>query len=127
MGASPARACVRLALDHHYATAIADQLRKRRHDVVAAVEQRWETAEDEALLAICAEVGRALVTNNVGDFAVIARRWAAEGRSHAGLIFTSDASMPRHRGSIGLYVDVLGDLLRNHRADDAFTDQLHWL
>lgn len=127
MGASPARPGVRLALDHHYATTIAIQLRKRRHDVVAAVEREWETAEDEALLTFCAEEGRCLVTNNVGDFAVIARRWAGEGRSHAGMIFTSDASMPRHRRSIGLYVDVLGDLLRAHRADDAFIDQLHWL
>jgi hypothetical protein len=118
---------VKLALDHHYATAIAVQLRELGHDVVAAVEEGWEAEGDEALLVICEEQGRALVTNNVGDFTVIARRWAVQSRRHAGLVFTSDASMPRGRGTIGRYVDALDVLVRLHPKDGSFVDRSHWL
>ncbi len=127
MGASAARAGVRLVLDHHYATAIAIRLRDGGHDVVAAIEQGWETESDESLLVICDEEMRVLVTNNVGDLTVIVRRWAVEGRQHAGLVFTSDASMPRGRSTIGRDVEALDALLRSHPMDDAFTDRIHWL
>jgi len=118
---------VRLALDHHYSGQIAIQLRKRRADVVAAVERGWEQEEDEALLVLCTDEGRALLTNNVADFTVIARRWALQGRHHSGLIFTSDASLPRSRQTIGAYVAALQALLKANPGDDAFADRVHWL
>jgi nucleoside-diphosphate-sugar epimerase len=118
---------MRLALDHHYSTHIAIRLRERGHDVVAAVERGWEAEDDEALLALCETDGRALVTNNVADFMVIARRWATQGRCHAGLVFTSDASMPRSRDTIGRYVEALDALLEAHPAENSFVDRVHWL
>jgi hypothetical protein len=118
---------VRLALDHHYATQIAIVLRDRGHDAVAAIEKGWETEEDEALLGLCEKEERALLTNNVGDFVVIARRWATQGRRHAGLIFTSDASMPRGRDTIGRYVMALDALLIANSSGMAFMDGVHWL
>jgi hypothetical protein len=127
MGAPAAGAGVKLALDHHYSNQIAVQLRKRRCDAVAAIEQGWEQEDDEPLLGLCLTEGRALLTNNVADFTVIARRWALEGRPHAGLIFTSDASMPRGRNTIGVYVDALQALMRANQGDEAFLDRIHWL
>lgn len=118
---------MRLALDHHYSPVIADRLRERRHDVVAVVERGWEREDDESLLTMCGDEVRALLTNNVGDFATIARHWAAEGRSHAGLIFTSDAGMPRSRDTIGRYVTALDEVLVAHPADDALRGRVHWL
>jgi hypothetical protein len=118
---------VRLALDHHYSTSIGSQLRVRGHDVVALIERAWEAEDDEPLLELCNHEVRALVTNNVGDFTVIARRWAVEGRSHSGLVFTSDVSMPRGRDTIGRYVETLDALLSANPEDDAFVDRVHWL
>ncbi len=118
---------MKLALDHHYSTKIASQLRENGFDVVAIVERGWETEADEVLLTLCHDERRALLTNNVRDFVVIARRWAAEGRAHSGLIFTSDASLPRSRLTIGRYVEVLEQLLHSLPGEDAFIDHVHWL
>jgi hypothetical protein len=118
---------VNLALDHHYSRLIAEQLRESGHDVVAAVEHGWEAEDDESLLTLCGSEQRALLTNNVSDFTVIARSWAGQGRSHAGLAFTSDASLPRARGTIGKYVRLLDDLLAENPAPTAFVDRIHWL
>lgn len=118
---------MRLALDHHYSPLISVELREDGHDVVAAVEQGWEAEADEPLLAICHDEHRALMTNNVADFTAIARQWAAEGRRHSGLLFTSDASVPRNRDGIGRYVTVLDALLRANPSLDAFAERVHWL
>lgn len=118
---------MRLTLDNHYSTSIAAQLRERAHDAVAVIERGWETEDDEALLALCDQEKRALVTNNVADFTVIARRWAAEGRGHSGLIFTSYVSLPRSRQTIGRFVTALDALLHANPEDHDFADRVHWL
>lgn len=118
---------MRLALDHHYPTAIAEQLRLLDHDVVAAIERDWHREPDEALLTLCVAERRALLTNNVGDFVNIARRWAVRGQEHFGLVLTSDAGLPRTRATIGRYVKLLDALLREHPRSDEFTDHVRWL
>lgn len=118
---------MRLALDNHYSPVIAMQLRGAGHDVVAAVERGWEREDDERTLVICAEEARALMTNDVADFTAICRRWAADGRAHSGLIFTSDASMPRGRATIGRFVDAIDALFGFHPGEDALKDRGHWL
>lgn len=127
MGQSAACSRVKLALDHHYSTAIATELRGRGHDVIGVAERGWDSEDDASLLSLCLEELRALLTNNVSDFTTIARRWALEGRGHAGLIFTSDSSMPRTRAVIGLFVKALDELLEAHSDDGAFNDRVHWL
>jgi len=118
---------VKLALDHHFPKVIAQQLRGRGHDAIAIAERGWESEDDESLLAACHHEGRAMMTNNVADFVVIARQWALQGRQHAGLIFTSDQSMPRSRHSTGQFIQALDQLLRSHTAEVAFADRVHWL
>lgn len=127
MGAPTARPRLRLALDHHYSPKIAQRLRDKEHDVLAVIELGWELEQDEALLALCREEKRALLTNNVADFVVIARRWMAQGESHAGIVFTSDVSMPRSRKTIGRYVEALDRLMRERAGDEALLDQIWWL
>jgi len=106
---------------------IASRLRERGHDAIAVLERGWEAEEDERLLELCDREQRALLTNNVADFTVVARRWAAEGRRHSGLIFTSDRSMPRGRDTIGRFVEALDALLRSHPGSNALDDRIHWL
>jgi hypothetical protein len=118
---------LKVALDNHYSRTIAVRLREAGHDVVAAIERGWEREDDEGILAICSEEARTLMTNDVADFTVIYRRWAADGRTHSGLIFTSDASMPRGRSTIGRFVETLDALLRLHPGEDAFNGRVHWL
>ena len=127
MGASAAGAAVKLALDNHYSPVIARKLRQAGHDVLAIVERGWERESDHALLELCAQEHRALLTNNVADFVAISRTWTTEGRRHGGLVFTSDASMPRGRNTIGRYVAALAQVLAERRADDALCGQVHWL
>jgi hypothetical protein len=127
MGAPAAGHSVKLMLDHHYPLAIAQQLRLRGRDVSAAVEREWNREPDEVLLTMCAGEQRTLLTNNVGDFMAIARNWAVSGQHQAGLIFTSDASLPRTHAAIGRYVQLLEGLLHEHPDQDEFVDRIHWL
>lgn len=118
---------MKLAADHHYPTAIVEQLRTMGHDAVAAVERGWHREPDEALLTVCVAEQRTLLTNNVGDFMAVARSWAVCGQQHAGLVFTSDVSLPRTHALIGKYVKLLDALLRDHPRSDEFIDRIHWL
>ena len=116
---------MRLALDNHYSPKIAKGLRERGFDVVEAGEVGSRTENDEPLLVLCSSEQRCLLTNNVGDFAVIHRAWQTEGRTHAGLIFTSDHGWPRNSANIGRYVDALDELMTAHPA--GLADRIHWL
>jgi len=118
---------VRLALDHHYSPLIAVGLRDRGHDVLAVSELGWQFEDDEPLLVRCSAEELALVTNNVVDFALIAQRWADEGRVHAGLIFTSDARWPRRRDMIGRFVDALDALLTGNAGAMSIAGRIHSL
>lgn len=102
-------------------------LRERGHDTIACRERGWHTASDEDLLLLSTGEDRALVTNDVSDFMAIHRAWSAIGRSHAGVVFTSDARMPRTRAAIGLYVDTLERLMHANAHPAPLRDQIVWL
>lgn len=77
---------MRIFLDAHISgQRVASALRAHGHDVRAADEEReLDGATDEDLLALAAAENRVMVTFDVKDFPVIARRWAEAGRQHAG-------------------------------------------
>jgi hypothetical protein len=78
---------MRLFLDAHVSTRrIATPLRKEGHDVRAVAEERdLDGLGDEQLLELAAGETRTMITFDVKDFTVIARRWAEAGKRHAGL------------------------------------------
>ena len=67
------------------------------------------------------------MTNNVRDFAQLAGAWAAEGRVHNGLAFTSDRSLPRARNTIGMFVNALKALLDAEPSAGGLQNQVRWL
>jgi predicted nuclease of predicted toxin-antitoxin system len=118
---------VKLLIDEHYANEIAGQLRAAGHDAATVSERRLTGIDDEPLLALAASEDRALLTNNARDFIPLVARWTVAGQSHAGLLLTSDASLPRDEHSIGLHVECLRSLMEANAGDRALADQLRWL
>lgn len=127
MGAFAAGAGVKLLLDEHYANEIATQLRAAGHDAVTVSELRITGIDDESLLELASSEDRALLTNNARDFLPIAGRWALSGKEHCGLLLTSDGSMPRHKGTIGLYVRALQTAMEVNPSPRALANQVRWL
>ena len=119
---------MRLLLDEHYTPEFARQLRKQGHDLVALVERADLVGlGDEELLRRMAQERRAIMTNNVKDFVLLAGRMAVVNDHHHGLLFTSDRSMPRRSDAIGRFVDLLERFLQRHEGDDSYRNQVQWL
>lgn len=105
---------MKLLLDEHYSPRIAAELRERGHDVQSVKERDdLRGATDRQLWERAAAEGRAIVTENVADFMTLAREASAAGDSFAGLVFTSSRSLPRSRATIGVYVELLDELVRS--------------
>lgn len=79
---------MKLLIDEMFPPVVAELLRERGHDVVAVLE-RPDLAglSDADLLGHAAREGRAVVTENVRDFALLDRRYRQEGREHEGLVY----------------------------------------
>jgi hypothetical protein len=101
-----------LLLDEMLSDDIADQLRKRGHDVLAVVADTGLVGlADEPILARAAAMDRALVTANIKDFIPLDAEYQASGRQHAGLIFISTKTFPQNRSFTGAVVDEVAALL----------------
>lgn len=113
MAARPATArLVKLLLDEMHAASAAVALRERNLDVVAVIEiDGLRGTADPDLLVWAASEGRAIVTENVRDFAPLAQQWAQARRDHAGLIFTNPRRFARStQASPGNLIEALGAL-----------------
>lgn len=100
---------MKLLLDEMHAPNIARALADDGEDVVAvAAEASLRGSPDANLLDHATTSGRALVTENIVDFAKLSELWATEGRSHAGLIFTNPKRF--NRASVAYPGDVIAAL-----------------
>ena len=119
---------MRLLLDEHFSPGVAAELRRRRHDVVAARSDRnLHGLADAQLLAWATAQRRALVTENVADFAELHRSAVVSGDRHFGIVFTSARRFPRAERAIGRLVAALDALCDANPADDALLNQTWWL
>ena len=119
---------MRLLLDEHFSPQVAVQLRLKGHDVVAArAAPELHGLADDALLAHATAQRRALVTENVADFAELHGAAIVTGRRHYGLIFTSPRRFPRTTGAMGRLVRSLDTLMSAHPAEDSLLNQVEWL
>ncbi len=111
---------MRLLLDEHFSPTVAAQLRRRRHDVIAArADANLHGLTDAALLAHATAERRALVTENVADFVELHRAAVVSGHRHYGIVFTSGRRYPRTTRAIGRLVRALDAFLDENRAEDA--------
>jgi predicted nuclease of predicted toxin-antitoxin system len=91
---------MKLLLDEHQSPKVAAQLAKAGFDVVAASSQaHTRNITDEELLAVATADNRVIVTENIADFAPLAAHWAADGRTHPGIILTHPDKFNRSRAS----------------------------
>jgi hypothetical protein len=94
----------RLLLDEMYLPALAEELRRRGHDVRAvAADPELRALSDDELFRMCSDDGpaglrgRRIVTENVKDFRLLVRRADDVGASTGGLLFTGSRRFPRSR------------------------------
>jgi hypothetical protein len=103
---------VRLLLDEMFSPEIAAALVKRGHDVVTvAADPGLAGLPDEQVLEWATDQGRCVVTENVKDFEVLRRLAAAQGRTHAGLLYSGPRRFPRDRRFVGALVVALDEML----------------
>jgi hypothetical protein len=119
---------VKLVLDEHYAPRVAEQLRQRGYDVIAAAENvELRELPDEQLLYWAREERRVLVTENVGDFMPLHHASLSRGEVHAGMLFTSPRRFPRRMAAVGLLITALAGFI-DERPDVAVLEgQIAWL
>lgn len=103
---------MRLLLDEMHAASAAVALRDRGVDAVAVTEvEGLRGTADADLMVWAAGEGRAIVTENVRDFAPLAQQWAQARRDHAGLILTNPRRFARAtRAYPGILIDALAAL-----------------
>jgi hypothetical protein len=112
-----------------YAPAIAEQLRRRGHDVIAAVAQ-LEMADllDPDLFASAQGQGRVIVTENIDDFLVLDAQYREQGQEHMGLILTNNHRFPRGvPATTGQLVRALDAWLQEHPGDEPAISMIWWL
>ncbi|WP_428120368.1 DUF5615 family PIN-like protein [Candidatus Poriferisodalis sp.] len=119
---------MRLLLDEMHAPAVAAELRLLGHDVVA-VKARSELAglPDAELFIAATTDGRAMVTENVKDFAALHKSKIAAGQGHPGVIFTSSRRFPRGAGDhVPELVDALAKFLTEHAVAFEESESFVW-
>jgi Domain of unknown function (DUF5615) len=114
---------LKLLLDEQISAAVAEQLRRRGHDVVAVTEIELHGSDDETVLARAIDDGRALVTNNIRDFRLIHARHLTQDVAHHGIVFVPSSAYTLRRTGIGALVKALDELLVALPKDDALRDQ----
>ena len=87
-------AMLKLYLNENLSWRIAKSLREYGYDVISSHEAEMDQADDPTQFAFAVKQGRAVVTNNFHDFVALDEAYAAQGKSHYGIIFTIKYSLP---------------------------------
>ena len=109
------RLFIALYTDEDITGELALALRERGFDSQSAAEAGMLNADDESQLIYATSRGMVLLTSNAPHFAVIAKRFAEDGRSHAGIILSSEQFGRRHFGEM---LRLVLSLLNALTADD---------
>ncbi len=119
---------MRLLLDEMWSPVIAEQLRRRGHDVVASVERDdLRGLSDEEVLRAAVVDRRVVVTRDVGDFSQLIVRWRAEDRDHWGVILVSPRRFSASIAGVGPLVRALHAILRAYPGEKDIVNARLWL
>ena len=111
---------MRLVLNEMWSPAIAEQLRARGFDVVAACEPAWasryRSVEDDVVFARAQRDERTVVTDNIEDFQPLHTHLEARNETHWGVVYALRPWFDRSRSEevVGRMVRALEALLRDH-------------
>jgi predicted nuclease of predicted toxin-antitoxin system len=118
---------VRLIFDAHIPLAVAEGLTRAGAEAItmpASREGRLRTAKELDIRAEAKTDGRMLVTFDLRTIPRLIRVWAAEGRSHAGVILVDDKTI--RPNDIGGLIRALLDVV-NRYGNDAWTNRVIYL
>ncbi len=120
---------MRLLLDEMISPRVARELGAAGHDVQAIKGDRPDLASrgDREIVRQMTGERRAIVTNDIADFQDIHDRTLARGEEHYGMVFTSDATMPRSKEAVGQWVRTLARLLVTHSDERALCNRIRHL
>lgn len=112
-----------------WSPALAEQLRRRGHDAVSVLERPHLVDRDDTVIFEAAqEEGRAVFTDNIGDFVGLATDRLKAGGEFDGLVLTSNATYPRgHPGTLGRATRALDEYLKAHPGERDCLNQFDWL
>jgi predicted nuclease of predicted toxin-antitoxin system len=118
---------VKLLVDAMYPPVVADQLRRRGHDAIAArASAQLRELSDLALIVVARAERLVIVTENTRDFLILDGELRLRGEPHCGFILVSARSYPRrHHAGVGRLVTALDAWLREH-PDEADESSLIW-
>lgn len=101
--------------------ALAAALREHGIDATTTNEAGNPGVDDDSQLQSATDMGRVIVSNNIGDFSALHGRWLDTGRDHAGIVL-----FPQQRDAIGKVVRRLLHL-RNALTAEDMRNRLEWL
>ena len=125
---------MKLLLDELWPPSIAEQLRGRGVDAIAAKEPdqvvRYCNIDDAIVFERAQEDGRTVVTDNVIDFEPAREAGERERRTaHHGVVYALDPPFNRHKGDfvVGQMVRALDYFIRQLPPGDERLNRPHWL
>jgi hypothetical protein len=112
---------VKLLLDGHIKKAAVPALQSRCLGLEVIHISDWQgglfrTADDQEILTTCFQENRVFVTYDQRTVPGLLRRWAAEERSHAGVIFGDSDSVPANNP--GAVAAALSDFIQELSESD---------
>ena len=103
-------------LDEDLSYRVAEGMRQRGVDALSVHEvgRANRKVSDAEQLEYATQQGRVLVTYNRADYQALDATWRAQGRTHTGILWCVERSIPRR--AIGDLVRALAEVARQHES-----------
>lgn len=118
---------MRFLLDEHLSPAIAEQLKRRGHDVVSAAEAGLAGLDDAQVLSCAVRDRRVVVTSNIKDFRPLHAAYLTMSNVHYGIVMVPMGKYSQRRDQLGPLITALDQLLVKLPTDDALRDTEYFL